>query len=893
MTSSKSYSGEDLFHALEEHLQGKQPELEYKIKVDRKMFAELLGLFSDMKPILSQTSNAIYNIDLTVSGIKQMYNYIISKDYGSSEITKYTKQRLVDGFLDDFPNIRLSVSLETPLKDKPSGVAAKASMFRIKNRLSFECGDWRYDFTQVAQIDPNDPMFNQDTVKMRSINLFANSSTLSGPALVKQFIVTSSDPSIRQFELEIELIDKFKLEHINSHSFLHCLKSSNQLSFRNKIYYDLMLKSLVVALGSTISKGLSIKRILPSATTLSKVDYNYIYPPVGYYISRKADGERALLITTSNGISYLLTDKLQQLDGFDIIHVSGIFVPEVILEGEFITGKINHFLAYDALMDNNKLVTEKDYSERITLVPTCCNYYKELSSIKVLPKKVYRITENLHDVFKQVSTDAFPFPDDGFVMTESHNDYFNTKCYKIKEQNTIDFLVVKLPPKFAMQLGDRVITDANASKRGSDIYLLFCGINTNVMDNMGISKLPFHDALFRGCRFRERIPIHFAPPDDPYAFIWYASKEEDKILSEYIEKADPNRPWVIAELDLVLTKNDGKREWKLVRIREDRFNEPNYFGNDYVSTALPNWIIIHDPLKISDMHLNVVNYFKTGKEDFYHAQTSTMSYIKYFLFNMVFSEIDNKSPSVIDLAVGKGQDLNKYISNNVSRLLGIDIDKVALNELLTRYYNLVSKGNGKVRLNVNIMQQDLCAPNIEITEKIKSLWLTNKEFVYPNLIICNLAIHYFIKSIDELTNVATLLKSLLPSGGIFMYTTFNGKVIHKMLTDSPNGEWLCQEAGAVKYRIVKKYQGNQLTEFGQTIQVKLPFTGEELYTENLVNIDFVNEVFSNLGLKVIKSGSYSDFFPLLKSEHKLVESNLTDDDRTFISLYSYTIMKMA
>lgn len=877
-----SMSGEDIFLAVKEYLGDKEPEVEYKIEVDRKTFIDMLHVFTRLKPVLTQTTNALYPIDvpnIRIPGFR--YNYIMSKDYQKSTdaISTYTKQRLVDANLSDFPNIKLSISLEIPVKDKPKGIG-QVTLYRIKNRLSFECGEWRYDFTQVLHIDPTQAGFTPNSVRVMATRLFADCSPLSGDALVNKFVATSSDPSIEKLELEVELIDKFTVKHVNSHSFLDCLNHEKRLVLKNTIYLDLMLKSIAVALGKNPNGRLSIKRLLPAATTLSKVEYNYIYPPVDYYISRKADGERALLVTTRDEVTYLITDKLQQLDHFEHSHQSGVFVPMTILEGEFIGGKTNHFLIYDVLMENGKLVTGKMYPDRIALAGQCSDYYKELKVVKVLPKKVYRITENLYDVFKQVSTEHFDYPDDGYIMTEYHNDYFNTRCYKIKEHNTIDFVVAKMPTKFMAQLP----IDAKKAKT-STVYLLFCGINVQTMENMGISKLTFYDEMFRGCKFHGRIPIHFAPPDNPYAFIWYANNSEDKILSEYLAKADPTRPWVIAELDY----KDG---WHLMRVREDRFNEPNYYGNDYVVTALPTWIIIQDPLRIQDMHLSVINYFKTGKDDYYKSQTTAMSFIKYTLFDILFKEIANKKPSVIDLAVGKGQDLNKYVSHGVSRLLGIDIDRVALNELLTRYYALASKYDSKVKMNVSIMQQDLSQPQAEIVDRIKSLWKVGNDFVYPDLIVCNLAIHYFIKTVDELSNVTSMIKSLLPSGGLFMYTTFNGKAIHQLLLDSPNGEWISQVSGSVKYRIIKKYPGEQLHEFGQTIQVKLPFTGDDLYEENLVNIDLVNETFESMGMQVLKTGSYSDFFPLLRTKHKAVEEDLSDDDKLFIGLYHYTILKM-
>jgi uncharacterized UPF0146 family protein len=302
-------------------------------------------------------------------------------------------------------------------------------------------------------------------------------------------------------------------------------------------------------------------------------------------------------------------------------------------------------------------------------------------------------------------------------------------------------------------------------------------------------------------------------------------------------------------------------------------------------------MVINDPLLISDMHLSVVNYFKTGKDDMYAAQTNAVSFIKYKLFEMIF---EGKSGSdVVDLAVGKGQDLNKYTKNKVSRLLGIDVDRIALNELLTRYYDLLNNRNSNINMNVSIMRQDLTEPAVAIFERIKSLWSVNGEFKFPNIIICNLAIHYFIKNIGELANLSTLLKSLVPAGGLFMYTTFNGRAIYDLLSSNPNGEWLVQHLGAVKYRIVKKYQSSQFHEFGLTIQAKLPFSGEEMYEENLVDIELVNHILGDIGFEVVKSGSFADFFPILKSENPLVGAKLSDDDKKFISLYHYNILRMS
>ncbi len=139
-------------------------EVEFKMKVPKKMFISMIDSFdtvlpdgktdlssdkhilSDDKMTLEQTSNAIYAINANT-------NLIMSKNYSTGKISKYTKKRIMYAQLADFPNISISVALEEDAKiDPPKGSVA---MFRIKNRLSFIRGDWRYDFTQTIQIDPD------------------------------------------------------------------------------------------------------------------------------------------------------------------------------------------------------------------------------------------------------------------------------------------------------------------------------------------------------------------------------------------------------------------------------------------------------------------------------------------------------------------------------------------------------------------------------------------------------------------------------------------------------------------------------------------------------------------------------------------------------------------
>ena len=904
------YNGDELYELVSQYhpsrVKGNHVlELEYKIRVDQKMFIAILDSFRGQDMTLEQTTNALYKVNTGVGS--ERINFVVSKDYATNKITKYIKRRLIDANCDDFTNIMMSVSTETPFvtdnkvtnNSKPAGVN-KVELYRIKNRLSFVCGDWRYDFTQTAQLSPNDRFFNDNSVKITANSIFSSTTKFANSeALLDEFIKSCANPAVKTFELEVELIAPLKPIHLSTHSFLNDL-GSNQQFVKERLYYNVIISGVARSI-DTNPKVLSLKRLTNAAETLTKSIYNSIFPPISWYLSWKADGKRGLLTIMRDGtIFMLLSDKVHQLNNFDNGVLANEFVgsghydrftPVVVIDGEFIeTKKRNAFLVWNCLVYNGKTIIDRQFADSYSISASCCEQFTNLP-IDVLPKRIYIITEDIHTSVKRAIEDKFPFPNDGFILTEPNKNYYNTRCFKIKEHNTIDFLIIEHKLKGE---GDK------------DTFLLFCSISPHMLESMRITQLPYYSKLFRVNSFKGRVPVHFCPADNPHAYVWHPTKAEAKEIRDTIEKSDPTRPWVIGEL---VYGSSGHAQdsptdklsltWKLERIRHDRYNEPNYYGNDFTKVALHNWEAIRNPVKVEELHMCIANYFKTGKDEYYHAQTTAMSFAKYRIFELLTSASPGhmKDCNVIDFAFGKGQDLNKYIQHKVTSLLAIDVDRVALSEGLTRYYEAINRRNSNVNMSMTIIEQDLTAKHDLVFDKIDKIWLSTSTNlsasgtkVYPQYLICNLALHYFIRDINELTNFASLLKSLMASGSKFMYTTFDGKKVFDLLSGCQDGEWIARVEGSVKYRIVRKYTNTEFGEFGQTIQVKLPFTNDEMYEENLVNVDSVNFAFTQMGMKVVAQGSFADFFDSLAAEQPAVWRRLNDEDKKFISLYQYTIL---
>src|SRR5262249_21345229 len=57
---------------------------------------------------------------------------------------------------------------------------------------------------------------------------------------------------------------------------------------------------------------LGLKRLLPQVIALTRVEYRAIYPPVGYYVTDKADGVRCI-VSIRDGRALVLADTLHEV----------------------------------------------------------------------------------------------------------------------------------------------------------------------------------------------------------------------------------------------------------------------------------------------------------------------------------------------------------------------------------------------------------------------------------------------------------------------------------------------------------------------------------------------------------------------------------------------------
>jgi SAM-dependent methyltransferase len=150
------------------------------------------------------------------------------------------------------------------------------------------------------------------------------------------------------------------------------------------------------------------------------------------------------------------------------------------------------------------------------------------------------------------------------------------------------------------------------------------------------------------------------------------------------------------------------------------------------------------------------------------------NWIKLQLIMTASTSINAKS--LLDIAVGRGGDLNKWARSGLEYIAGIDSDgdaifgkisTVGFDGAITRYKGFRGK---KPRASF----WKLSATDPEIFQKLN---LKDNGRVY-DIVSCQFAFHYFVENIDR---VFSLISQKLRKGGMFIGTASDGDLIKKNL----------------------------------------------------------------------------------------------------------------
>jgi SAM-dependent methyltransferase len=190
------------------------------------------------------------------------------------------------------------------------------------------------------------------------------------------------------------------------------------------------------------------------------------------------------------------------------------------------------------------------------------------------------------------------------------------------------------------------------------------------------------------------------------------------------------------------------------------------------------------------------------------------------------------------------------------------------------------------------MQMDLKTPAATIVDTI-----TNHGIPLPigqvDAVVMNLALHYILTDDKALANIVKLVQKLLKSGGVFIFTTFDGQRIFKLLEKMNKGQsWdiMDPDGKTLRYSLRKNYKDAKF-KTGLTIGAVHPFSRGQYYDEPLVDIDAVVSAFEATDFKLMQKGSFADWHEKFKKFDNHWFNQLSADDKKYGMLYTYVSLR--
>ena len=371
--------------------------------------------------------------------------------------------------------------------------------------------------------------------------------------------------------------------------------------------------------------------------------------------------------------------------------------------------------------------------------------------------------------------------------------------------------------------------------------------------------------------------------------------------------------------------------WNAMKTRYDKTESVNKFSKRYGNNkdvATKIWRSIGNPIRSSDFATLATNklfleYFKElqnkidfnviklekkqniyfqKKNDFVKDMNKFHNFVKsnliYTYINYIYNDIQNK---VLDIACGKGQDIQKFYYAEVKLYVGFDINLDALKNstdgAIARY-----KNQKKIHdryppcFFINASAGNL----LELSEQIKVLGgmsienknLINKFFTWDNnrtifdRINCQFAIHYLMSDESTWNNLTENINMYLREGGYFIFTTFDGDLVHEKLKDTGKYTEYYDDNGTKKLLFeIKKNYDDSPGNFGKAIDIYMSWIFEEdVYrTEYLVFPKFIiNSLKKRCQLELVETGTFEDMFHNNKEFLKLSSEVEEQQKRTDI-----------
>lgn len=768
------------------------------------------------------------------------------------------------------------------------------------------------------------------------------------------------DPQVYLDELKEKLL-KLLYEHF---MFL------SKIIYDTNIIVPLSKKNLVIQKYKQLTGSKYFKFMGPQPVTLSKECLSKTSPKsilMNYAVTEKADGDRYEMIVFNNH-GYLINSKENVIDvGKDFPHLNGIwlFDGEYITKDKD-NNSIQLYMIFDVYYCGTyKNLPQPIYTypfmsdsplimDRYTVLLDCdMGPYNEddefsLKDLIIIDVKEYQcgFNRNIFNRFekeynKQGLTDKFSsriFKASENILKRNGNGEFNYRIdgliflpmklsvkaihegspvkyingtwdynfkWKPPEENTIDF---------------KIFTNKeNQHGKVSDLIIPFKNEEGDISEYKKVDLIVGYD--YKQDRENMDFCMEILDPSEPNLskLIKFQHEEANTtniLLTNGKMICENNDEIIDGDLVEMRYVNDSKNgvHWIPLRSRNRDKKTPQFF-----KIANNIWETINDPIT-NDMIINGYSpeydkdidiqgkYYVNEDDDFSesHSLRKLHNYIKSKLIRGLYSLMNDDSINVLDLSIGRGGDIQKYMDKRCKFLLGFDIS-TNVTEACERYYKIKGTKTKSVFLrgdtSKNIISNE-CVEIDDITEKERNHTNSMISILYGNntsippeykniskkykslaknrfhLISSQFSMHYYFKNEYSFNGFIQNLNDNIIDGGYFIGTCYDGLQLFNNLQKS-DMEYQ-NSTGKLIYSVKKNYEIDNFTYneeskenmFGNEILVYMDSIGQEI-PEYLVNFEFFIQKMKEHNFEIINPKGNSHLF----SNKYFMKNNLGDFEK--------------
>jgi hypothetical protein len=493
--------------------------------------------------------------------------------------------------------------------------------------------------------------------------------------------------------------------------------------------------------------------------------------------------------------------------------------------------------------------------------------------------------------------------------------------WKPSKDNTIDFLIIfekDSDDKTKESILDMIHPGTNETIKYKTMRLFVGNDLTDPLSDPRMTIL--YKKPVEVSKKGEYKPILFSPSEfpDTMASIAFVKVYIDEHTSEFYAKTEDDEP--IRDRSIVEMRYDPKQppgwRWIPLRVRADKTERflKRQAGRTFNSgkNAQDVWASINEPIteymittgnafpseaERREMSAEIDEAERTAKvlqKSYFERKAMSQDetkvkgmrrfhglYIKgQILYKAVFHGTPGKK--LLDLAVGQGQDINRWLEGNAGFVFGIDYSGKAITEAKSGAYgrlltkreemkgqvppilfaigdsskSIRSGESGLEALDKSMMRsifgiKEATNISIPLVEEMGAGQLRDGA----DSVLCMFALHYFFENEEKFNGLLKNISETLKIGGYFVGANFDGEAVFQELRDINKGQSKKgTDAKSVLWEITKEYESDDLpldsSAFGMAIDVEFISIGSK-HREYLVPFEFLKKKMATIGCELV------------------------------------------